>query len=308
MFPWTTPCWMPCGRYAAAATLSRSTIFCTTRDCCRWFDLAQIIKVDLMQVGDAELSDHVRNLRPYKVKLLAEKVETWAQFRRCVGLGFDYFQGYFLCRPEVIQGRRLSPNRRAALHLLARLQDPDADLREIGDIISHDVPLTQCLLRAINSAKVYLPQRVDSISKAVLMLGTQYVARLASLVVLARLENQLQELLATTTTRARMCEMLGHKAGGDHPEAFFLVGMFSTLDAILGMPFPDFLNDFPLADRVRAALLNREGVLGQVLNCVIAFEHADWDAVERSGFERAAVQKSYFQAIDWAGQFTPQVM
>jgi len=270
-------------------------------------ELADIIKIDLLQLDDTQVAQHVERLRPYPLKLLAEKVETREQFRRCSGLGFEYFQGYFLCRPEVVKGRQVAPNRVATLRLLARLQDPSVDLRELGEIVSHDLSLAHRMLRVINSAEAFLSQKVESISQAIVLLGTQFVAKLASLVILARMEDQPRELITIAITRARMCELLGAVAGGEPPEAFFLVGLFSTLDAILGVSLESALNQLPLAEKIRAALLAREGILGEVLNCAIAFERGDWDTVTRGGLDRSAIQHSYLQAISWAAEMTYQV-
>jgi EAL and modified HD-GYP domain-containing signal transduction protein len=236
------------------------------------------------------------------VKLLAEKVETREQFRHCLDLGFDYFQGYFLCRPDVVTGRRVSPSRVAAMQLLARFQDPKVDLRELSEIIGHDLSLTHRLLRVINSAGPFLQQKVESISQAVLLLGVQFVAKLASLVLLARMEDQPQELTTTAIVRARMCELLGTRAGQEPPDTFFLVGLFSTLDAILAMSLEAALSQLPLAEKVRAALLAREGILGEVLDCVVAFERGDWDAVLQARLDRSAIQQSYLDAIAWAAK------
>lgn len=57
--------------------------------------LADIIKIDIMQLQGAALTEQVKMLRPVDVKLLAEKVETPEEFEYCKALGFDYFQGYF---------------------------------------------------------------------------------------------------------------------------------------------------------------------------------------------------------------------
>jgi len=143
-------------------------------------ELADIIKIDLMRLDDAQLAQYVKRLRCYPLQLLAEKVETREQFRRCSALGFEYFQGYFLCRPEVVKGRQMAPNQVATLRLLARLQDPSVELRELAEIIGHDLSLAYRMLRVINSAEAFLSRKVESVSQAVVMLGTTFVAKLAA--------------------------------------------------------------------------------------------------------------------------------
>src|SRR5690606_15389946 len=120
-------------------------------------ELAHIVKIDLMAVPREALAGHVGQLRRHNVKLLAEKIETGEEFEYCKGLGFDYFQGYFLSRPTVVQGTQLPPNRLAVLQLLAKVQDPNSDARDLERLISQDVALSYKLLRYINSAFFAFP-------------------------------------------------------------------------------------------------------------------------------------------------------
>lgn len=60
----------------------------------------------------------------------------------------------------------------AALRLNALLVDPDASTRDIAEVVSVDAGLSARVLRAVNSAYFGLRTRVDTISKAVSMIGT----------------------------------------------------------------------------------------------------------------------------------------
>ena len=68
-------------------------------------ELADIIKVDVLALDRKTVAEHVEILRQYPVKLLAEKVETHEEFEFCRDLGFDYFQGYFFCKPKIISSQ-----------------------------------------------------------------------------------------------------------------------------------------------------------------------------------------------------------
>jgi HD-like signal output (HDOD) protein len=60
----------------------------------------------------------------------------------------------------------------AATRLNALLTDPDASSGEIADVVSLDPALSARVLRAVNSAYFGLRVRVDTISKAISMIGT----------------------------------------------------------------------------------------------------------------------------------------
>ena len=68
-------------------------------------EIADIIKVDVLALDRSALRQNVARLGQYDVELLAEKVETHDDLTCCQALGFDYFQGYFLCEPDIVTGQ-----------------------------------------------------------------------------------------------------------------------------------------------------------------------------------------------------------
>ncbi len=270
-------------------------------------EIADIIKVDILALDHAALHEHVSILRRYGVKLLAEKVESQDEFRFCKELGFDYFQGYFLCKPEVIKGQRAPANRMLVLQLLAKLQSPEVDFDELEDIVGRDVALSYKLLRVINSAYYSFPRKVDSLRAALSMLGTKFIASWLSLIILADIDDKPHELMVTAMIRAKMCEILGKGLGYQSIETFFTVGLFSALELLLDSPIEDILRTLPLSDETAAALVGHEGVLGDALRCVLAYERGHWDDVHCLSLDRSVITDAYLQAIAWAAQADDQL-
>lgn len=151
----------------------------------RLLDFADLVKLDIQAVRPADLAHLVASLRMRDVKLVAEKVETGDELRLCRNLGFDYFQGYFLSRPEVVE-RRMST--RGLLHtkgLVASLREPGISIEELADVVGRNSALSHALVRMASSAHVPVPRVVGSVLEAVLCLGTVRIARWASLLELA---------------------------------------------------------------------------------------------------------------------------
>ena len=113
------------------------------------------------------------------------------------------------------------------------------------------------LLRFINSAYFALPRRVSSIHDAVVMLGARNVRSWVMLVALATLPDQPSELVRTALVRARMCELVGKATGAHDAASYFTVGLFSVVDALMGMRMEDVLEELPLAPELTEALLHR---------------------------------------------------
>lgn len=262
--------------------------------------LASIIKIDLSTLNREELAQHVRELRQYKVKLLAEKVENADDYLTCVKLGFDYFQGYFLSRPQTVSAEKLPANRMTIMNLLAVVHNPDAENEDLADAINTDINTSYKLLRMINSAAFNLSRKVESVQQCIVLLGRRKLASWASMLALCNLDDRPAELLRTAMIRAKMCEILGEAVGSRQPESYFTVGMFSALDLIMQRPLEKLLAPLPLSSDIVAALLQREGRLGEALACVMAYEIADWSNVRFSSLSPEEITEANLDAMTWA--------
>ncbi len=103
--------------------------------------------------------------------LIAAGVDTPALLKHCRAAGFDRFQGFFLCTPDVVAGQAPPIARLAELRTLAGLYS-QATFEQLEQTISHDVGLSFRLLTYLNSAYFNLPRRVASIREALMLLGT----------------------------------------------------------------------------------------------------------------------------------------
>src|SRR5262249_20715809 len=133
-------------------------------------EAASIVKLD---PKDPTISEQVQALRPLNVRTLAKGIETYEDYRHCKDdLGFDYFEGYFFCKPQFDQQHSLPFNRLSTLHLLSRLQDPEITLEELERAVGQDVAMSYRILRYLNSPVNALPRKIESIRHAISMVGT----------------------------------------------------------------------------------------------------------------------------------------
>ncbi len=247
--------------------------------------LADIVKVDFGQVAPAERSWIARELKRHRgVKLLAEKVETEVDFAEAHAAGFEYFQGYFFARPTLVSGRDIPASKVNVLQLLREVHRPDPDHAQVANAIKREVALALKLLRHLATANWGLKRPVESVDQAILLLGDEGLRTWASVVAIAMLgSDRPNELVAASVMRASFCERLLVEIGlADHAHEGFLVGLFSMIDALLGLPLAEAVDRLPLADDVRAALLGKPGTLRAVHDVVLAWERGDWTAVART--------------------------
>ena len=263
-------------------------------------ELAHIIKVDIRAHEIDDLAAQVETLRGYDAKLLAEKVETQEELDHCMMLGFDYFQGYFLCQPRIIRQQRIPSNRIATLNLLAKLNQIDDDVHEVQQAIEQDVALSYRLLRYINSAFFGLGRQIDSIQRAIIYLGPQHIRTWASVLALSGLDDKPNELVNIALIRGRMGSQIATALKQPQPDSFFMVGLLSVLDALLGSDMPTIIEQLPITQELADALIHRTGLMGEVLELCHAFELCNWQHIEAFHFDTDMLSDIYIEALAWA--------
>lgn len=265
-------------------------------------ELASIIKFDVRATSIEEIEKQLNSLKNRSVKFLAEKVENQEEYTQLKALGFDYFQGYFFSKPNVVSSRKLPDSHLTLLNLISRLQDPEIEIEEIEKLVSNDISLSYKLLRYINSALFSLPKKVNSIRQVVVYFGIQRLKNWTSLMAMAGVSGKPPELLQTGLIRAKMCELLGVEASHGETDCYFMLGLFSILDALMDSSMQDVLEKLPIAEEVSSALLEHEGQLGAALNCCIACEQSNWHEMKFAGLKDGAINRLYMQAIQWSRQ------
>lgn len=282
--------------------------FTGQRELMPFLELVDWVKVDYRVckgLPPAGLGRRHPALRP---KLLAEKVETEAELEAAMKVGYDLFQGYFLERPKIVSGRRISASETARLALLKELAKPDLDMRLLEELIERDPSLCYRLLRFANSARFSHSSMVTSVRHCLVQLGEIEVRRWIALTVLPELgSGRPKELLDSAVIRARMCERIAADAGlGALSSQAFLTGMFSLLEALLRRPMAELADEMKFSDQLVKALVERDcgSDLCAVLSAVERYERADWPGLERVA-ERLDVPApslgdAYLEALKWS--------
>ena len=270
--------------------------------------LAQLIKVDVRVTSKPEQERLLRTYQPRGIALLAEKVETYEEFEWTRTAGYDYFQGYFFARPSVIQSQHVPATKLNCLRVLSELQKPDLDFKRLEALIRGDVGLTYKLLRYVNSALFGRRGEIESIERALIIVGSDDIRRWVALATLPMLATDKPgELITLSIVRARFCERLIQLAGIMQQNEAFLMGMFSLLDALIDQPLDEALLSLSLGPDITQALLGTapvDDVLAKIFRLTHRYEQGDWDEVEKlaqkCGFPGSLAGNAYVEAALWA--------
>lgn len=265
-----------------------------------------IIKFDIQTVPIAKAKLFIERLSGSRIQFLAEKVETHAEFEQAQNAGFDYFQGYFFSKPEILQRKSLEPSFLTAIQLLTEISHPEINYKQVESLISQDVTLSFKLLTYVNSSSM-VSNKIQSFKQALVYLGEDKLRKFISLVALAATQdNKPDYLYGLSIQRARHCELLAHQQANIEPDQAFLMGMFSLLDCLLDRPIEQIVNEVPIDDTIKSALIGEEGDLGKLLSLVRAYEKADWDQAAKScqalELPQPALSECYDKSIQWAAE------
>lgn len=262
-------------------------------------NVADILKLDLSLIPPEQIQPLAYRLQFQRAKLLAEKVETREQFDLCMQAGFDYFQGFFLCRPNLLSGRKVPSSRLVLMQMLAKLQNPDVGFDELEYILSEDAILGYKLLRLTNSAYYGIRSEIKSIRQAMTLLGLEKLRSWLSLILLAEKQDKPRELTILAMLRARMSELLAQNAKLAETESYFLAGLLSALDAIMDTPLEELLEHLRLSAAIKEGLLEGKGMIGHALQCVLAYERAEWEKVNFLQLNSDLIRDIYLQSLHW---------
>lgn len=270
-------------------------------------ELAAIIKVDFRLTPIAEIREMVETLKGYSCKLLAEKIETYEEFIVASSMGFVYFQGYFFSRPEVLKNKDIPSSQLALMQLIVEINRAEFEVTDIEKLVARDVSISFKLLKYLNSAYYSRLQPISSTRQAIAFLGERGTRLFVSLIATSKLsEHKPDELIRTSCVRARFLEHIGKETSLDHG-VFFMLGLFSLLDAMLDTSMDVLMVQIPVSEEISQALVHKAGTLFPYLQLIQWYEAGEWHKMDtvmaELDLDEHKIVDFYLDAVNWAENF-----
>ncbi len=272
-------------------------------------EIVDIVKVDTMLLGAAELLEATRLLKRWPVRLLAERVESQETVAQCLADGYDLFQGYYFAHPAIIAGKKLGHSQLALLQLLSMVA-ANAETDELEAVFKQEPGLAVNLLRLTNSAGSGVRTRINSLRHAISVLGRRQLHRWLQLLMYtgAAQSEAAGALLQLAATRGRLMELLSAKVAPDDRHAedqAFMCGILSLMPALMGVPMTEILSTVGVATEVVGALESGAGSLGTLMTLAVALEGGDGEACHNATrklphLDADVVNACHTQALVWA--------
>ena len=277
-----------------------------TRGYASWRALASFVKLDMTVLKPEMVQPFVKFATANTTaQLIAEKVETAEQHQMLSNYGIKLFQGYWFAKPALIKAQTIRPSQATILQLI-NLVRKQATTAEIEELLKRDPTLSFNLLRFINSSGFGLNCEITSFRHAVMILGLKKLFRWAALLMTTSRNGGAPPAVGqTAVVRGRLMELLtAEMLSPEDCDNAFVVGVFSLLDAMLGVPLAKALESVALPQPVLDALLYRTGVFAPFLALTEACESGDDEVFGRTAealhLSNKQVNWAHLQALAWA--------
>lgn len=273
--------------------------------------LSSLIKLDIREMEWDQIEKEVAFYKKYGKKVLAEKVETEEEFQRCKALNFDYYQGFFFNKPQMLRKKSIQSNNYIVFSAYSALVN-EKSYTEIANFISMDLGLAERFLKYsydIITRRGKRTDKVSSVYQALCFIGYEDTLKFLNLSILniASENNAPEEIIKMSFIRAAFLQSIFSTKGNDYKNRAHLTGFFSLLHILLDMPLLSILSKLNLHEEIEEALAYKEGDLGLALEVIEGLENQDYEIVKDNakelGLSLNKVNNLYQQAIKWESKF-----
>ncbi len=271
--------------------------------------LADIIKFDILATPLDSIVGDVKKALSQKKVLLAEKIENQSEFLRAKEMGFHLFQGYFFQKPQIVSHSSNHTTTKSQYgRLLMELRKEEASYQVLAEIIEKDVNLSYRLLRMISSRAG--DSMIYSIERALILMGMKELERWIHILMLREIsDTKPDELIRISLIRTKFAELIAvHCKFIKYKSQAALMGLFSTIDAMLNQNMKDALKGIALPAAITDALIDHTGQLFPIYQLMMSYEHGDWDTVERLSAELNIDGKVLYDDFKFAIHWSKEIM
>ncbi len=274
-------------------------------------DYVTYIKVDISNKHDGRervsLNNLINTMKGFDKKCIATGVNTKEDYELAMEVGADYAEGSYVAEAMARKVKRMEFLEGNFFQLVVEVSKDEPDIEQIEKVISHDAALSYALLKIVNSAYFALRRRVSSIRQALVTMG---ISQLKQWVYLLSFNNDFESdesreaMLKLSFLRANYAMVLSDHIK-DLPiirSEVYMMGMFSTLQYMIDAPLEEILEEVPVAQEIKDALLKQEGICGSLYKLILSYENADWKAVKslsnELGIPSSLLAQTYMDCVE----------
>ncbi|MFL0364533.1 EAL and HDOD domain-containing protein [Pseudobacillus sp. 179-B 2D1 NHS] len=261
---------------------------------------ADIIKVDFLNTTKAERGKMKRDMAGLPLIWLAEKVETREHLQEALD------EGFFFAEPTIISAKSIPQFSGRYFVILHEVMSSEPNVYKIAKLIEADLSLSYKLLKLLNRTVFIQRKKIKTIHQAIMLIGLDELKKWLFVMMFSSSDSMCsEEVIRVSLVRAKTLELLALCYLHDEPSSlFFLLGMLSMIDVFIHKPIEVLLQDLPVDEKIKEALLFEDGTLFQLLHLIVEMERGHWTAVSEISHEMQMEERvllaCYQDAFQWA--------
>lgn len=250
-------------------------------------DSIDYIKLNFSNLPELTLKNIIEIAHSMNKQCVAVGIDTDVLYQRALKLKVDAMEGSFVAEKMMQKIHNSGYLQSNFFRLMVAVLADEPDVEEIERIISVDATLTYGLLKIANSRYFSMRRRVTSVRQTIMTVGLKDLKQWVYLLSASNAENPMdegaEEFLRLSFMRASFCSSLMNYAKDmpiSKPEAY-LMGMFSTLNCLIDAPLEEILEQVPVREEIKEALLHHTGRCGMLFDLALCYERADWGKIDQ---------------------------
>ncbi|MCF6309229.1 MAG: EAL domain-containing protein [Sulfurimonas sp.] len=282
-------------------------------------DSLSYVKIDFDKYfkEDSSVKSIIHSLKNNNIKVVATKIEDAYEYDLAKKMGCDLFQGYFFAKPNIIEHAKYDSTHANILKLYTILME-DTNIDEIVAEFEKNHAITVQLLQYINSGAFHFKNRISSMHHILTLVGRAPLAQWLMLMIYSKSvakSSELPPLMLMVKHRTELIVEILKKIEPDVRsntlgKAYF-VGVLSLIDTVFGVELKIILKDMHVGDAIKKALLEDEGILGEIYALVRDIEsfHTQGieDFVQKHNIEKSMIDELSLKSMQEATAFEDAV-
>lgn len=277
--------------------------------------IIDIYKIDFRATNKEErinLIKGIRILNP-EAELLAEKVETQEEYEETIKYNYSYTQGYYFSKPLMMVGKDMPIRNTTCFNIMAELLSNEFNVDKIEGIIKADVAISYKLMKMLNSASFSFVQKITSIRQAIVLIGKDELNKWLTIIAMSEMESDTdREITTSTIIRARFCELIAEEIIPKKKSKCFMCGLFSNLDNFIQKDMHEIVDELPIDEEMKSALIGEQNEINTILRLVQAYERVDNENIlklsEQLKIDGSMLVMFYIKSINWEKKLTKGVL
>ena len=246
-----------------------------------FIDYVDSVKIDVLNSESETVDKLIKILKLKEKTIIASKVETDELYEEYKAKGVDYFQGFYIKRPNIIETTSFNASQEQVLEIWNLLQN-DAETRKIVKSFENNHALTLKLMQFINSSFFSFRTKISSINQIINLLGRTALSNWLLLFMLSGKNKNapsnhplLLMVINRTEIMTGLLKLVKPEALQSDRDTAYLVGMLSLIHLLFEIEHREFLHKLRVTDEVEEAMFEAKGFFGQLLIITRYIENAD---------------------------------